>query len=571
MGLLNNFTNAVTGLIPGLKGYQSMQARPGTPGYAGPTIPTPANNLTPEAQNRAAQLPISRGGSIPNAGYNGNQPYVQATNTPKPVTAVKPKSATDGLTGPNKTLPKQFQAKSTGTQAGDLSKGLISNAPLQSSTQGGTNASLIPNDGSNIKAPEGMSYDGQGKLVPTSTQPTTNTGTTATASNTQDTSYGGLISQLANRGQSDSPEVQKAREALTKSQLDESQTLGFNSKPANGGGVSYDTGSGNDALQRALYGNEQNALSSQLSSAVSTQGQQIGALDNAAGLAAPTAFGLSMDPVTGQPINMSAMQIPLQTALGLYKAGTPLNDPSYAQALGPIGSAGWMAFYNALQNGGANGMSGGINPAAQSATQSQAISQGVDSQGQAYNLDTGLKQLKTLSPVISNFMAQSNINSTDSPLYNAQIGTYLSQVGNPGQWNQFQNMMGELRKFQSQLLASGAGGIPTDVSNTINSTDISKLSLKDIRTAMETMDILGSNQTAVLQGQGSASLGGHLGYSGSPASVHTSVTPATPSTAFGGQVTNPVAQGAIGAGLNFGPELLKWGSGIWTAIKTFGK
>lgn len=476
----------------------------------------PAKPVTSQATPSMAQVQVG----MMNTPFNAS-PATQPA--PQPI-GQKAISANDGLKKPETTLPAQFKAKAV-LKPGDGLKKLEDQTQVQN--QQYTQANQVSQSQNENK----------------------------------NSLYGGLIGQLANRGLGDSPEVQQAREALKQSQLKESQVLNANK------GVDMNSGMAQDARERALFGNEQNALSQQLGSAVTTQGQQIGALQGAAGLAQPVGqFGLLTNPITGTPLNMGVFQSAIQQAQQLVQAGTPVNDPSVQALLSPFGFVGPLAFNQAMQAQS----QGGWNPAAQNATQGQAISQGVGSQGQAYQLDTGLKQLKTLAPVVSNFMAQSNINSTDSPLYNAQIGTYLSQLGNPGQWNQFQNMMGELRKFQSQLLASGSGGIPTDISNTINSTDISKLSLKDIRTAMETMDILGNNQVSVLQNQGNASLGGGLGYSGSPANPQTSVPAATPSTAFGGQVQNPVTQAGIGAGLNFGPELAKWGAGIWTAIKSFG-
>lgn len=317
-------------------------------------------------------------------------------------------------------------------------------------------------------------------------------------------------------------------------------------------GVDVGLGTGRERALQGLYQGQQSALAG--------QAQGLGTM---AGMLAPVGqFGMLTNPLTGEPLNTSMFQSAIQQARQLAEnTGNP-QDPSVLALLAPFGFVGNMAFNNAMMASQGTG----YNPMAMSASALQNTALGTQTQGQAFLLDTGIKQLNTLTPIIEGFMQQSNINPTSSPLYNAQIGTYLSKVANAGQYNQFEMMMGEMRKFQSQLLASGAGGIPTDVSNTINATDISQLSLKDIRTALQTLDILGKNQQAVLQEQQRAT--GNVGYSGSQQNIQTSVPVATSGTGFGTNITSPGGQFLAGSGLSVAGSPATWISAGLALLKS---
>lgn len=412
----------------------------------------------------------------------------------------------------------------------------------------------------------------------TPTPITTPTPTVTPATDTTNISNPALLERLSSAGigGQESPQVAKARQDLLDAQKQfAQQTSNINQSGTWTGRALGEQGQANIQNASVL-----NALQGTLGSALTSQGQQIGATQAALGATAPLEqFGMKINPQTGQLIGgegTMARQViegGLAKALQLYNSGTVTMDQAIqTSGLGMLGSAANALMSSAIMS------QGGANPVTQSAAATQNVGQGLAAGGQAYALDTGLKQLTTLTPIVNTIMSKANINPTTSPLYNEQIGKYQANLGQPGAMNQLNIVMGELRKFQSQLLSSGAGGIPTDVSNTINSTDISKLSLKDINTALETMDILGKNQQAVLQGQSTSSMGKTSLYTGTPQQVTSNVPVATPGAGVGAGITSPlgqfaagsalglvptavsgVAQGATqGAGMAVGSKLLKW-------------
>lgn len=504
------------------------------------------------------------GGAIKNAFTpNNTSPTLQMGGKLSVPIGAKAANPQDNIKPPTTTLPEQFKTKTTGTEAGDLSKGLISNAPLQSSTQGGTNATQGVNDASNIKAPPGYSYDGKGNLIPDSgnSSSQTNTGDGAGSQGNQSTNtqnggqngslYGGLIGQLAYRGMGDSPEVQKAREALTASQLAESRALGYNAKPASGGGVSADTGFGNDALTRALYGNEQNALSQQLGSAVTTQGQQIGALQGAAGFAQPVGqFGMLTNPVTGQPLNPALFSAPIQQALLAVRNGANPNDPQVQSLISPLGIAGQTQFAQGLQE-----LSGGTyNPTSYSTQIGTNQSNLANTQTQAYQISQSLQQVNQIEPLIKNFLQTSGVNPYDASIYNGPVNDYLAKVGKSGVIPQWMAQMSELKNFTSQLLASGYGGTPTGTEAATLSQDPSQLSYSQMQAYLQTLRDLGGNRLNVLQNNIASLGGGPVGYAGAPATTTTSTQPAPGGTSgFGTGITSPAGQFAAGGALGIVP------------------
>lgn len=438
----------------------------------------------------------------------------------KPIPAVasvgqKALSPSDNLKPPTTTLPAQFKAKTTGSQSGDLSKGLISSAPLQSSTQGGTSASLT---GTN----------------PATGEPYGNLGTTQTSNpqqaiqqtpqnnaqqNVQDTSYGGLISQLANRGQSDSPEVVAARKALLDSQQKESKTLNANR------GVDMNSGLAQDSRERALYGNEQTNLSNVLNSAVNTQGQQIGALNNAASLTQPVGqFGVLTNPVTGQPVNGQS-------------AATTAQQGGYIQGL----QSGAQA------QGAVSGTTNAAN-AAQAGTQ-------------AFGVNLALGQMSSLRPLITNFLAQTGVNPSDAQVYNSPINNYLGQIQASGQIAQWHTLMSELNRYSSQLIGTGSL-TPTGVTAATQLQDPSNLSLAQIDSVLQTLSDAGNNQVYNLQQQAQNAAPGNSIYTGAPANPVSSTKPAPVASAGtpGGGITNPMGQFAVGGGMQLGGT-------IWDSLK----
>ncbi len=305
-------------------------------------------------------------------------------------------------------------------------------------------------------------------------------------------------------------------------------------------------------------GQQISAGSTVLGGANTTQGQGISGLGSNAGMLSPVTTPALFNPINGQPINPQLLGNAIKTANDLVNNGTPISDPTVQSLLSPYGFVGTQALVNAQQ--AASG--GGFNPAAQNATANQNISQGTQYQGAATDLDTGLKQLDNVSSLATNFLNTNKLlNPSDNPDYNAGINTYVGKFKNPADKLNYEMIMGDIAKFQSQILASNNGQIPTAITNQLASFDPHNLSAAQLMPYLQTLKQLGGNQLSVLQGQSSSSLNsGAKPYAGSPTQTSTTPISAPAETSVGGsQVNNPILQAAIG-------NIMNIGGGIWNSV-----
>lgn len=383
------------------------------------------------------------------------------------------------------------------------------------------------------------------------------------------------VTNLTNIGSGqENPQVTKAREDLKNFQTQYAQQTGANSAAP----IPLEFSQGRNQVLANQYNAALPAYQGAVTNSITSQGQQIGAAEQAGSLSQPVGqFGLLTNPQTGQPLNTGVFQSAIQQAQQLVNNNVPVNDPSVQALLSPFGFVGPLAFNQAMQSS-QNSQGGTWNPAAQSAATSQNITQGVGSQQQAYNLNLGLQQLKTIQPVIQNFLQTSGINPTDLPVMNTQIGTYIANLKNPAATVQYQYMINDLQKFASQMLQAGAGGTPTGTQAATDLMNPQNLSMNQIQYALNTLDALGSNQVGVLQQQSQASLGGQQGqYAGNPATVSSSV-PIAPNNAGSPQNESPLSEagkgtllGAASWGLNqaqnLGGELLSFIGGLYAGGK----
>lgn len=284
-------------------------------------------------------------------------------------------------------------------------------------------------------------------------------------------------------------------------------------------------------IDRALaaQGQTQSGLATASGNGLTAQGQGITGLGNNASLAAPQAgasyFG---NPLTGGILGSgttsngttgnSLIDSTVQNALQLVKNGA---DPISAAVMGPLQAIGTPAI-NAFNNAQLNG--GNYNPTTQSATANQNASQAASYQGQATDLDTGLKQLDNVSTLATNFLnTEGLLNPTTNPNINAAINSYVGNFKNPGDRLMYNAILGDISKFTSQILASNNGQIPTAVTSQLQSFDPSTLSATQLLPYLQTLNQLGQNQLSVLQSQTANSQSGSgTGYSGTPTKVNTS-------------------------------------------------
>lgn len=434
----------------------------------------------------------------------------------------------------------------------------------QSNTQGGTQTQQSTN---------------QSGQTGTQTQPQQQSQTsTQQNGNQQGGLYGALISALAQRSLQPSQDYQNQQnlanqynQALTGSRLAEAGALAGNAATP----VDQSFGEGRANIIGNRYAQEQAALgsgfqgaSTLLGAANTQQGLQQSGLGSAAGLAQPVSqFGMLTNPITGVPLNTGVFQNAVQQAVQLVQNGTPANDPSVTSLLSSFGFVGPLAFQNAM-----SAMSGGQgsvwNPAAQSAAAGQNIAGATNFQQQAVALDTGLKNMRTVAPLITQAASQVGINPTDASMYNAPINTYISQIQNSGGFANFQAMINDVQRYSSQIISSGADLTPTGVTAATALMSPQNLSISQIQSYLGTLDQLGTNQLAILQQQAQASGGSSAGYYGNPANVTSGYT-APQSNALGGNITSPGGQFAAGAGLgvlgsfeNIGSTVLSFLAGL---------
>lgn len=321
--------------------------------------------------------------------------------------------------------------------------------------------------------------------------------------------YGALIAALAGRGLQDSSEVQKARQALLDSQTNEANQLALNAQNP----IPLEFQQGRGQVLQNQFTQQQAALSNALQSATQTQGQQIGALQGAAGLAQPVSqFGMLTNPITGQPLNTGVFQAAVSQAQQLVNNGVPANDPSVQQLLSPFGFVGPLAFNQAMSS-----MSGGNwNPAAQSVAAGQNLSFQGQTQAQAQNLGIALNQLDALQPKVLDFLNSSPLNPSGVPIWNEQISKYLAEMNNAGLTNQWASMTNEIQNIAQKIISvNNASGTPTSATEMAAAQDPSSLRGDQLKAVLDTWSNLGKTNLGVYQqqfgqagGAGNAYLGG---------------------------------------------------------------
>lgn len=536
----------------------------------------------------------------PSSGLLTSSNLTPVTSQASASVGLKATSPLTNIAAPTTTLPVNQTAKPVQTDAQIAASGVpfsqltpaqqaIRMGTPQSSTSGGTNASQgglsnVPSTGSYpAPAPSGMQYNANGQLVPvdtgTSTVQTTNTSNANGSLTATDPNglYGQLIAQLQARSQAPSADylAQQAQanqynEALKQSRMNEAQGLASNASNP----IPLEFQQGRAQVLQSQYAQEQAALGSAFQGAATLQGaantqqglEQQG-LGTAAGFAQPVGqFGMLTNPLTGQPLNSGLLSGPVQQAVQLVKNGADPQGSAVQSLLSPLGLAGQSQFTAALQ-----GSSGGTyNPSAQSAAVNQNVAQGTQAQGQAFQLDTALKQTSTIEPLFTSILSSSGINSTDSPLYNQPINNYLAKLGNPAAVAQYNLLLNSLQKFSSQIVGAGGVGTPTGVQAATDLQNPGNLSLAQIKYYLDTLKTDGGNQLSVLQRQTNSSYGGNVGqYSGNPANPSSGITVAPQSTAIGGGATTPGSQFVGGIALGAGSWALGQAKNLGGEVASF--
>lgn len=351
----------------------------------------------------------------------------------------------------------------------------------------------------------------------------------------QDITQQGLLQELLRKGEQKAAEIRevemRARERAGAERM------------------AFDT----EGYQSARAGNIANVASGQTAS-LGKELENIGGLyGKALSATAPQLqAGMLTNPLTGQPLNPSLVSNAVQQASFLVQNGTDINSPQVQALLNPFGYYGASAMSQAMQ-----ALSGGtFNATAQSAYAQNTASLGTEAQTQSVHLDTALKNVENIAQPMLGLLRASGLNPTDTKLANIPINQYIETLGNTDAAKQMSLMLGDVSKFTGQILATNAGGIPSDVSATMSSIDPSTLSYTQLKHYLEMAHYLGGMQHKV-SAQQVGNMGGTQGtYTGSLSSEGAMPTN-TPNTGYGSGVTGIPQQIAAGTGIMAGEIALQ--------------
>lgn len=349
----------------------------------------------------------------------------------------------------------------------------------------------------------------------------------------------------------ESPEVQKAREDLLK--FNNARAVSEQGVDEVGGDLNSATGQ--KAIIENRYATELPGYQQALSSALSSQGQQIGAAGTAGGLSQPVGqFGMLTDPTTGRAINPEMAKSFIQQAMSLYQNGADPQGQAIQQILAPLGGYGQALFSAAINQG----QGGGYNPDAAS-TQVQTNNQlGSGFQSQAANLSTAMQNLDKISPLAINFLSQSGINPQQTAAWNKPINDAIKVAVNPGAAVQWASITNDIRSIAAQVIAAKTPGTPTSNDEMTAAQDPGLLSGSQLQSVLNTWSSLGNLQLGTAQSNARNAYKGSTGYAGNKAAPTPSSIPVAPvnsSNAAQFLNKNPVAEGAFGIGSSIFHEI----------------
>ena len=570
------------GTTPQSKALNNAVGGASTPAYMG-KVTTPGTNYgTVNGQQ------ITGNSTTTNTGY---QPQFSATNPgliPPTKQDVKSHTTADGTT--QTYYPSADNKVSSSTTTATPVKPIADTTQTKPvDTTGGFNGLI--NAGTQAS---GSSYNQGTGNVNTGTQMTSN------AVNNPNPNIAQAQSGLLGIAQNQTPEVKNAQSEFnqfSKANPYLTNDIAFNPNVAGflaaGQGQAY--GANAAAEQAALGQNVQNALQGQgqqitagtagggqaltqqgnaitggtniANTGTTQQSTGISGLGTSAGLIKPQAganyFG---SPTTGGIVGQgndlisNGVNIAVNKALAGGDATAIRND-----LISQFGAPAGIAFDTAYSQGGS------YNPTAQSAGAQTNAAIGAQYQKQASDLGASLAQLDNAGAQAQAFLeGHPQLNSTNTPVGNAAIQSYLQQVGDTAAVTNYNTILADVQKFQSAITASGSGLTPTQQTSNILSQDPSKLSAPQLASYIQTLKQLGQSQQAVFQGQTSAAYSAKTPYSGTPTSVNTNNV-STPgggnaNLKVNGQQAGQITEGA-GIGLlgkatdmvtNLGPEIVGW-------------
>ena len=294
-------------------------------------------------------------------------------------------------------------------------------------------------------------------------------------------------------------------------------------------------------------------LSTQLGAANTQQGLQQTGLTSAATLAQPqgnTAYFGS--PMTGQVVGTAGgtSGLPMSTgnammdttvSQALQMASQPNVDPmsdSITSAVKALNSPiAWQAYLAGVQ-----GIKGGTyNPTMTSATSAASAGSATQLSTDIINLNQNINQVDAAGKLVTKFMSDNpQINQTIYGMVNSEATKYLTNIGATTALVQYNDLMGTVKKYATEVIASGYSGTPTGAQALQQLADPSNLRLQDIQNYLDTVKADGNTQLGVKQ-KALSQLGGST--SVPAASTQNNIPTSQSSTA----ITNPYAQAGVAA------------------------
>lgn len=515
--------------------------------YTGSTAGNPTVGLL---GNSSSKLPTF-GANVPNLGTGSlNIPTQKTTSgvSQVPVTSSNPY----GLSVAPKTTSGLLPANGTASNPGLLPKPPAPSTPLKSTTTKNI-------DGSEIT----QTYHAPAVQANT-TQPTPTTPTPSpyTPNNNSQAGFIGKVSQAGGSTPEENYWKDQYQKSVAGTQFgklapyaEAGMNVGKTPEELQGLITAPDLvgrSAGDNGLYNALGSAYGNAALAGLSASQTDAARNLSANTSAASLTAPSSqFGILTNPQTGEIIGGSGsnaqqlMGTSLQKALSYIQSGSSFEDAINTSGLGQFGDFGKSLLSSAISNGGNSSFS----PTSYGTQVATNQSQGSDYQKQATQLDTTLKQLDTLEPIVSNFLQSSGLNSQENPFYNKSINTYISQLKNPADVTSLNAMLGDVKTYTAQILGS-SGLNPTEVSQTVNSFDPSQLNGAQLTAFLANLKNLGQARLKPLQDTSASSYGSSTGYSGTAANPSSTPTLGPENAPSALNNNNPVIQGLIGGGMN---------------------
>lgn len=465
----------------------------------------------------------------------------------------------DGILGPKTKAAQSFKPTST-----------------NSGTTGGSSYSSGSTTGGSYQS-QPLQYQPSQYQAPTQQQP---------AQSNEMSQNQALLLKLAQLGGTSTPEYKAAldkansfNDALLKSRTNQAHGLAENAMNP----IPLQFQQGRAQVLQNQYGQEQAALGAAYNAATAQQGQantqqglQQGAVTTALNATMPQMqFGMLTNPQTGEIVGgqgSNAQQLmgsSLQKAQQMFANGSSFEDAIAQSGLAQFGNLGSSLLSSAIMSGGG----GGYNPTAyntQVGVNQQNLAQ---TQQAAFQLDTALKNVGTLSPKILGIIKSSGLNPTDTSLANEPINNYISKLGNTAAATALNTTLADLQSYTSAIISSGSALTPTETSALSALQNPRTLSYKQMEYYLTILEDLGKNRQAVNQSQISGLGGSNIGYTGNQQSTTGAFPVAPKNTNIGSNIQNPTLQALAGGGLNLGGKALSLGAQGATAglVPTFLK